>query len=147
MENVEEIVGEVDTTRSPPKYEVVFFAKYKYNCRPTDQEIVNYFNHYGDVDHVKCPQDRNFAFIFMTTLNCETNQYRIKSTITRIINEMPEDFKFYVNVATSNRPPSQNQARQICCPHCRKYFDEPRNERSRTARVDYNSQRRSNERN
>jgi len=66
-------------------------------------EISNFFNTYGSVHHVKCPQDPNIAFVYMTKLSTPAEHRRTRSTIEKIIQEMPLDNQFTISVARSRR--------------------------------------------
>lgn len=88
-------------------FEVVFYTKFGLlngPSRPTPEQLTDYFNRYGDVHHVKCPDDRQIAFIFMTSLNTNATQYRVRVTKEQIIKDMTPETKFYINVANSRKP-------------------------------------------
>jgi hypothetical protein len=89
-------------------YEVVFFARYN-NGRPSVEEITNFFSNYGVVHHVNCPEGRNNAFIFMSSLSTTTEHRRTRTTISQIINDMTPENRFHITVASSNRPVQQRQ--------------------------------------
>ncbi len=92
-------------------YEVVFFARYN-NGRPSTDEITKFFNNYGVVHHVNCPEGRNNAFIFMSTLSTTVLHRRTRTTINQIRNDMTPENNFHITVASSNRP-VQRQSNQI----------------------------------
>lgn len=93
-----------------PSYEVVFFARYYESYpRPSEEEITKFFNNYGTVHHVKCPDDKEYAFVFMTSLSTTEEHRRTRATITQIIKDMTPETKFRVTVASSNRPRYNNQ--------------------------------------
>lgn len=83
-------------------YEVVFFVKYNQNPRPSSEELTALFNNYGVVHHINCPENRNFAFIFMTSLNTEVEHRRTRTTICKIIQDMTPETRFHITVANSN---------------------------------------------
>jgi len=88
-----------------PSYEVVFFAKYYESYpRPSEEDITKFFNNYGTVHHIKCPEDRDFAFVFMSDLSTTEEHRRTRVTISQIIKDMTPETKFRVTVASSNRP-------------------------------------------
>ena len=93
--------------REPPSdksnFAVVFFARYYLSTRPSNEEIVNFFNKYGVVHHINAPVSRNFAFIFMISLNTQVTQRRTRTTISQIIHDMTPENKFHITVASSNR--------------------------------------------
>ncbi len=107
---VEDQVFEEEQTPAPQQekvsYEVVFFARYNSELypRPSEKDIVSFFNEYGVVHHVRCPENNNFAFVFMTSLNTPEEHKRTRSTIYKIIQDMTPETKFRVTVASSNRP-------------------------------------------
>lgn len=114
-------------------YEVVFFVRYKNNPRPSLEEITNLFNNYGAVHHINCPEERNYAFVFMTSLNTTAEHRRTRSTIDRIIQDMKQnpETRFHITVASSNRGtqsqyPKQSQYQQR---PFRKYTQRPRSYR------------------
>lgn len=86
-----------------PKYEVVFFVRYYPSHRPSMEEIVNYFGHYGNVHHVNCPNGKNYAFVFMTSLYTHVEHRRTRTVIGKIISEMPKEreYRFHITVANS----------------------------------------------
>ncbi len=94
------------TETSRPKYEVVFFAKYHANPRPSMQVITDFFNNYGEVHHVNCPESAEIAFVFMTSLNTGAEHRRTRATIGQMIRDMTPENRFYVTVASSNRKPN-----------------------------------------
>ncbi|AVL94919.1 hypothetical protein ma533 [Moumouvirus australiensis] len=87
-----------------PNYEVVFFARYNKDKRPPSEDITNFFNKYGVVHHVKCPEARNCAFIFMTSLNTTAEHRRTRTTISQIIHDMTPENQFHITVADGRRP-------------------------------------------
>ena len=82
-------------------YEVVFFARYNHNPRPSSDEIIKIFSNYGIVDHVNCPEEKNYAFVFMKSLSTDAEYRRTRSTITQIIRDMTPETKFHITVANS----------------------------------------------
>lgn len=120
--NVEERVNVVNdddnTGQITPKvkYAVVFFAKYddprdngNTNQRPPVEEITNFFNNYGTVHHVNCPEGRNYAFVFMSSLNTPAEHRRTRTTISKIISDMTPQNRFRITVASSNHNQNRNQ--------------------------------------
>uniref|UniRef100_A0A6C0LST9 RRM domain-containing protein n=1 Tax=viral metagenome TaxID=1070528 RepID=A0A6C0LST9_9ZZZZ len=101
---IQELDGE-KKIQTQVNYEVVFFARYydTKNLRPSKEDIESFFNKYGVVHHVNCPEGKNFAFIFMTSLNTEVIYRRTRTTISQIIHDMTDDNKFHLTVASSNR--------------------------------------------
>lgn len=98
---------EPNTTPSRPTYEVVFFVRYSICPRPLVDELYKYFGKYGDVHHVNCPENKNYAFIFMTKLATTVEHRRTRTTISQIIQDMTPENRFHITVASSNRiPPS-----------------------------------------
>lgn len=92
------------TTTPRINYEVVFFAKYFASFpRPSKEEMETFFNNYGVVHHINYPEGRNFAFIFMTSLNTTAEHRRTRTTISQIYNDMPSTARFHLTVASSNR--------------------------------------------
>ena len=83
-------------------YAVVFYAKYYTveNPRPSEAQIQTYFTTYGQVDHTECPPDKNFAFVYMTSLNTTAEFSRTKNTITTIIRDMLPETRFHIGVAS-----------------------------------------------
>lgn len=99
----------VPATSTRNNYEVVFFARYKINPRPSAEDVTSFFNKYGVVHHVNCPEGRNFAFIFMTSLSTPVEHRRTRTTISQIIHEMTPETRFHITVASStmgSRPES-----------------------------------------
>ena len=96
---------EYDNSEQQPSYEVVFFVNYIV-CRPKRKEIEKYFSNYGIVDHVKCVPERDFVFVYMEELSCDTNIKRTRTTIHNIINDMLPTNRFIIKVA---RPRYNNQ--------------------------------------
>lgn len=90
-------------------FEVVFFVKY-YNVRPEPEKIGNYFSYYGTVDHVKCPADKRYAFVFMKCLDIDSKTHRTTTVLRKIISDARANGlkpEFYVAVAKSkngNKP-------------------------------------------
>jgi len=100
-----------------PTYEVVFFVRYNKNARPSLEEITTFFNLYGCVHHINCPEGRNYAFIFMTSLNTTAEHRRTRTIIGQIISDMSPESRFHITVASSNReknryPPDQSYGYQ-----------------------------------
>lgn len=93
-----------------PTYEVVFFVRYHTIPRPSPEELETYFSKYGDVHHVNCPENKNFAFIFMTRLNTTEEYCRTRTTIEQIKKDMVPESRFYITVASSNRSPTARRA-------------------------------------
>lgn len=96
-------VQNASTDGKNTKYEVVFFVRYHSCPRPCADDIKSYFSNYGTVDRVNCPDNRNYAFVFMTSLNTSAEHRRTRTTITQIINEMTPETRFHITVASSNR--------------------------------------------
>lgn len=114
--------GQNAQPRERPNYEVVFFIRYGVNPRPSSEELTTYFSNYGDVDHINCPQDKNFAFVFMARLNTATEYRRTRTTIGQIIRDMTPETRFHITVASSNRTPSApRQPRQDGSEHTIRY--------------------------
>lgn len=94
-------------TESKPKpvYEVVFFVRYPHGLRPTADKIISTFSNYGTVDHIKDPENRDFVYVFMSSLSTTAEHRRTRTTISEIIKNMPteKENKFYITVASSNR--------------------------------------------
>lgn len=84
------------------KYQVVFFLKYS-SVRPPMDDIITFFNNYGEVHHVNCPENKNIAFVFMTSLSTPVEHRRTRTTISQIIKDMPTENRFHITVASSNR--------------------------------------------
>ncbi|XWV26053.1 putative low complexity protein [Tupanvirus soda lake] len=84
-------------------YEVVFFVRYNNSDRPSSEEITNFFNNYGAVHHVNCPEGRNYAFVFMSSLSTTAEHRRTRTTISQIIHDMTPENRFHITVASSNR--------------------------------------------
>lgn len=95
-------------------YEVVFFVRYRVTPRPPSEDVTKFFNNYGVVHHVNCPENRNYAFVFMTSLNTPAEYRRTRTTISQIIQDMTPENRFYITVANSNRRnmPYQNNSYQ-----------------------------------
>lgn len=93
-------------------YEVVFFAKYNKNPRPTLEQMTNFFNGYGTVHHINYPTDRNYAFIFMTKLSTNAEHRRTRTTIGQIIHDMTPETQFRITVASSNRRPNATHSQR-----------------------------------
>lgn len=94
--------GEQEFEGGRKRYEVVFFVKYNMTFeRPSEENIVSYFTKYGDVDHVNCPENKNYAIVFMESLNTEVEHRRTRTTISQIIKDMTPETKFYITVASS----------------------------------------------
>lgn len=95
-------------------YEVVFFIRYHTIGRPDAEQVSLYFSKYGQVHHVNCPQNKNYAFVFMLSLNTSSTHRRTRNTINQIVAEMTPENHFHITVASSNRgnqrtrPPYQN---------------------------------------
>lgn len=89
--------------KEKPNYEVVFFARYRHNPRPSAEEITSLFNNYGQVHHVNCPEGKNYAFIFMTSLSTTVEHRRTRTTIGQIIHDMTPETRFHITVASSFR--------------------------------------------
>lgn len=102
-EQVEEQVEEPVNIETRQHYEVVFFVRYNINLRPSAEDLTTYFNKYGQVHHINCPNNKNFAFIFMTSLNIGVEHRRTRATIGQIIRDMTPETRFHITVASSNR--------------------------------------------
>ena len=100
-----------NVSKDRARYEVVFFARYHVNPRPTMEQITDFFSKYGDVDHVNCPHDKNFAFIFMSKLFTDMEYHRTRTTISNIIKDMTPETRFHIGVASSNRYNKNSQPR------------------------------------
>lgn len=100
------------TQREKVNYEVVFFARYKHNPRPSNEDIIKFFNNYGVVHHVNCPDRRNYAFVFMNSLSTPVEHRRTRTTISQIIQDMNPENRFHISVANSNRGNQFNDQRQ-----------------------------------
>jgi len=87
------------------KYEVVLYAAYNNESypRPSEEDIEKFFNKYGKVDHIVCPEDKNCAFIFMESLNTDAEFKRTRTVINEIIKNMTTEENFYITVARSKR--------------------------------------------
>jgi len=94
---------ESSVPREKINYEVVFFARYNVNPRPSTEDVTKFFSNYGTVHHVNCPDGCNYAFIFMASLNTTAEHRRTRTTISQIINEMTPENRFHITVASSNR--------------------------------------------
>lgn len=108
MTEVNENIGEgkytddePENVNIKPEYEVVFYVKYntRNQNKPSEAEITSYFNNYGKVHHVIWNEYRNYVFVFMESLNTQAEFQRTKSTISKIIEDMTPENKFYVTVA------------------------------------------------
>lgn len=110
-QNIPETLSTVQKIK--PKYEVVFFARYPNSPRPTSEEITNFFNNYGVVHHLVCPDGKNFAIIFMNSLSTTIERRRTRTTISQIIKDMTPENKFYITVANSNRNMIHNNVPQV----------------------------------
>ena len=95
-------------------YEVVFFIKYHIPNipRPSKEDAETFFNNYGVVHHINYPQNRNFMFVFMTSLNTPVEHRRTRTTISQIIRDMTPENKFHITVANSNRGGYRNNYRR-----------------------------------
>ena len=91
------------------RFEVVFFIKYYSTDRPTVEDITAYFNNYGVVHNVRCPDGTNYAFVYMSSLNTTVDHRRTRTTIGQIIREMPPDFRFHITVASSKHGNNRNR--------------------------------------
>ncbi|XWV24807.1 putative low complexity protein [Tupanvirus deep ocean] len=98
--------------REKVNYEVVFFVRYNNSDRPSSEEITNFFNNYGVVHHVNCPEGRNYAFIFMSSLSTTAEHRRTRTTISQIIHDMTPENRFHITVASSNRGTQYNGQRR-----------------------------------
>lgn len=87
-------------------YEVVFFAKYNVNPRPSIEDMTKFFETYGTVHHINYPVNKNYAFIFMSSLSTPVEHRRTRTTISQIIREMTPGTRFHITVASSNRRPN-----------------------------------------
>jgi len=92
-----------DIAKEKNNYEVVFFVKYNYNPRPSLENMTNFFNNYGVVNHIDCPEGRNYAFVFMTSLSTTVEHRRTRTTINQIIKDMNPETKFHISVASSRK--------------------------------------------
>jgi hypothetical protein len=69
------------------KYEVVFFSKYRYGRRPSNEYVTAFFEKYGVVDHVEAEEGKNFCLVFMTKLNTTLQHHRTRFTLNQIIQD------------------------------------------------------------
>lgn len=90
------------------KYAVVFFVKYRYQ-RPPEEEMSGYFGQYGDIDHIDYPENKNFAFIFMSSLSIQAEFKRTRATIRQILEDMDQAQPFFITVARNNTRQQNNQ--------------------------------------
>lgn len=109
-----EPVETIEAMQIPPvvdrvRFEVVFFIKYYSTDRPTVEDITQYFNNYGVVHNVRCPDGTNYAFVYMSSLNTTVDHRRTRTTIGQIIREMPPDFRFHITVASSKHGNNRNR--------------------------------------
>lgn len=88
-------------------YKVVFYVRY-YTQRPTEQVIADFFNNYGQVDHVTLPEDKNFGFVYMTSLNAQGSMQtqQVINAIIKEIRQMDPNDRFYIGVARRNKTPN-----------------------------------------
>ena len=111
----EQVSNTQNTTNSKDRntYEVVFFIKYHIPNipRPSKEDAETFFNNYGVVHHINYPQNRNFMFVFMTSLNTPVEHRRTRTTISQIIRDMTPENKFHITVANSNRGRFRNNYR------------------------------------
>lgn len=108
-DDIPELVQEKNNhEQDKSNYEVVFFARYNNYPRPSVEEITKYFNKYGKVDHVNCPEGRNYAFVFISELSTPVEHRRTRTTISQIINDMTPENRFHITVASSNRGTSRD---------------------------------------
>lgn len=131
-----------DNEQSRTSYEVVFFAKYNKNPRPTLEQMTQFFDKYGTVHHINYPMDRNYAFIFMSKLSTDVEHRRTRTTIGQIIHDMTPETQFHVTVASSNRRPNATYTRRNIGPR-REYSNMHRNF-SNNGPIKYNSYKRNN---
>ncbi|AYV85079.1 MAG: putative low complexity protein [Satyrvirus sp.] len=92
-----------ETKQEKENFEVVFFIRYNTNPRPSEEEITKFFNNYGAVHHVKCPENKNYAYVFMSSLSTSAEHRRTRTSIGEIIKDMTPENKFHITVARSNR--------------------------------------------
>ena len=115
-QQIQTIEATGETVKERPHYEVVFFVRYGVNPRPSLEELTNLFNRYGEVHHINCPQDKNFAFVFMSKLSTDVEHRRTRVTISQIIKDMTPETRFHITVASSNRNPQVNHSSQVTMP-------------------------------
>ena len=96
---------EFDPNNKKPQYEVVLYVRYNLNDkgRPDEKSILDKFNKYGVVDYVKCPEDTDYAFIFMKKLNTTVKHRRTRTVIDKIKSDMTVNDCFYIDVARSTK--------------------------------------------
>lgn len=100
-------LNQVDNTASSAQparnnYEVVFYIKYRKNPMPSLSELVLLFEKYGSVHHITHFNDRNYAFVFMSSLKTDVQYRRTRTTIGQIIRDMTPETHFHISVANSN---------------------------------------------
>lgn len=86
------------------KYELVLFAKYGFKDiqqRPSEEDITVFFNNYGVVSHVSCPENKQFAIVYMTSINTKAVHQKAFAVIGDIINSMTEENKFHISIANA----------------------------------------------
>lgn len=92
-------------------YEVVFFSKYRYGRRPSDHDVMTFFEKYGTVDHVESEEGKNFCLVFMSQLNTTLQHHRTRFTINQIIQDtdsLPDEDRPIVDVARRRKPRRNN---------------------------------------
>lgn len=97
--------GSMRYNESERNYKVVFFVRY-HNQRPLPDAITAFFSKYGTVDHVKCPIDKKYVFVFMNDLSIQEEYQKTSLTIRQIIQDMKmldDTQRFHIAVANSKR--------------------------------------------
>ena len=86
------------------KYELVLFAKYGFKDiqkRPSEEDIIAFFNNYGVVSHVSCPENKQFAIVYMTSIKTSAVHQKAFAVIGDIVNSMTEENKFHISIANA----------------------------------------------
>ena len=133
------------------KFAVVFYVNYIVG-RPLESAIVKYFNDYGEVSHVKCPENCEYAFVYMLSLKTDAPTKRTRTIIHNIKNDMKATNRFIINVANSkNRNNNYDTYPRYNNMNRQNNYDNPRynnyNPRyNNMNRHNYNNQRYNNQR-
>ena len=110
----DQVNTEVTTTERPPRphYAVVLFVKYGLDGsipRPSLDDVNDFFGNFGEIDHLTYPENKDFVFVFMKSLNTTAAYQKTRTVIADIIHTMTPETRFYVSVANSRRnTPSQS---------------------------------------